>query len=358
VFGAHPINFCSYTTTDSTGTHQDVINNDQILGVDHLAKAQNFLNMASKWRVAYAGLTIVQDGPAQQDQGTIAVCQTDLPSTVYNPCQVYPAPSSQISACKHARAYTLDSIPNYSTIQNMPNAYLGKSKDGAYIPLKLTKTSQFWHSWSDECCLVPAITGPVSSVSSYDIPAASATGAFPFYDLITLNCNTTTGLVTGGVTVPYSNDTVANICIQNVSVATRFSLYFRVGYEIQVMPGTPYTPQQRMSPAYDPAAIAAYFEVSRQLKDAYPSDYNLFGTLWKVISSIISRATPFIERVPVYGAPISVAANAVRDIGDQIYATYHKTTKKPSPPAEKRAPKKLTITRPQRVRSVPVRFAK
>lgn len=327
-FIAHPSLFGAHKIVDSIGSTFSATLNSQLPGTAQQAgsslqqqQAITWLGMASKWRIAYAGLTITQDGPALSDQGSIAVCQSDLPHKTFN----YACGTPPLAGFMTGHIYQFNSAlssPNFNTVENMPGAYVGPSKEGAYIPLKLTKTSQQWHGWEEVGYLAPADVSPTNQYVAADVPNTFATTTsvteFPFYGLNSFAVNTGSNNPLGDRCILPSNETVANICYQNVSVNTRFLLYFRIGYEIQVLPGTLYTPEQRISPQYDPAAISAYFEVSRALKDAYPASYNSKGKLWSVISELLSGASPFLKQIPGYGMPIGMGVDAVNSLGNMI----------------------------------------
>jgi len=86
---------------------------------------------------------------------------------------------------------------------------------------------------------------------------------------------------------------------------------WRVGFEIQANPSSSLSPYLHLSPAYDPVAIADYFRISRELKDAYPADYNDLGKLWDVIKRVASFALPVISGMGPIGAMIGTAGGGL-----------------------------------------------
>lgn len=345
-FIAHPTVFASNIITDSVGVTKSSILNSQLPGASQSVQNINWLGMASKWRIAYAGLTITQDGPALSDQGSIAVCQSDLPHMTYN--YACGTPPGAGFATGHIYQFNAAlSVPNFNTVENMPGAYVGPSKDGAYVPLKLTKTSQAWHGWEEVGYLATEDTSTTNFYNSLAITNAATPTNFPFYGLNSFGTNVASNNPMGDRCILPSNETAASISFQNVSVNTRFLFYFRIGYEIQVLPGSLYTPEQRLSPEYDPAAIAAYFEVSRSLKDAYPASYNSKGKLWGVISSLLSSSSPFLKAIPGYGPIIGGGVDSINALGNAISKAMDRRTqpkKQPRAPQQNK-PKVLTVTR-------------
>lgn len=323
---AHPVLPFAYHMNDAGGDTYHNLSNTQLTGTTNGARLASFLAQCSKWRVAYAGVTITADGPALADQGTISVCQQDVSYQLFNPGNV-PDGDPSTPLIMHVLQFDQSGRPLFANNENMPSAFMGPSKAGAYVPLKLTKTSQQWHSpielayqTSNSNFLGTGGNTVPPFFDSYTAAQANAAintaAIWPFYDITPFGYTLTGTIFTGSPVLPPCNETVASISVQNVSYQTSFTLYFRLGFEVQVVPGTAYTMEQRCSPEYDPLAISSYFGVSRSLKDAYPSDYNLRGKLWGTIADVLENAGPALSTIPVYGAPLSAAAKGLLSFGD------------------------------------------
>lgn len=66
------------------------------------------------------------------------------------------------------------------------------------------------------------------------------------------------------------------------------------------------------SPEHDPVALGAYYAISRQLKDAYPADYNDLG---KIVRTIADVAGPALSTIfPQFAIPIRAAQGLVSQI--------------------------------------------
>lgn len=98
------------------------------------------------------------------------------------------------------------------------------------------------------------------------------------------------------------NENWAHACFQNMSVGTRLVCYWRVGFELQCHPDSTWSPYLRLSPPYDRSAIEAYFKIARELKDAYPVEYNDKGKLWDIIKKAIRTALPVVGAMGPFGA--------------------------------------------------------
>jgi len=336
----HPITFLAGYVTDSTGTSNVQIGNAQLPGGASYNQVNAFLAMATRWRLAYAAVTVYQDGPALSDQGTVCVCQKPLALMKQN----YAGGSENLSldpvswmppaavGSFHLVKYRTDDYPDYSSSQAMPNAYFGQSKEGVYVPLKLTRTHQKWHSTANLVQFAQAATehtaGPFQR--QFQIPNATegldTTGFFPFFDspdaAVFLDEEDVFAFARlgGGVVPDFCNDVVADIGFRNLSVNSSLSLYFRYGFELQVSPQSTLAPELRLSPPYDPLAVSTYFKVSRELKDAYPADYNDLGKMWDMISAGLKAVnkTNVLQAIPGFGPALQLASHGIVTGGDAL----------------------------------------
>jgi hypothetical protein len=147
--------------------------------------------------------------------------------------------------------------------------------------------------------------------------------------------------VGGDATSPMLNGTWAHICAKNLAVTTSFTFFVRCGLEMQVSPSSTLAPQLKLSPPYDPVALTTYFQIARELKDGYPSEFNDLGKIWDVISKAARKIIPFVGMIP--GAKTGAAvANTIVTAGDQIRANRQakKESKKAAEPAKNKAPAK------------------
>ena len=333
----NPLSFGSATYIDSFGTNRVEFVNSQIAGSTHPDRLAAFLNSFTRWRLAYAGVTIYQDGPDLANQGTVVVCQKPVSPVMINPVPTNPDGAlAQQLGLNHAFHLNSSDLPNYNSSQGMPNAYFGKSRDGAYIPLKLTRTHQKWHGRDD---LIYQATGAV--VSDYSngtiggqarIPASPTEkilGLYPFMSVNDLHMWNTGGtpLFSGTLTSAFCNDNWADFSFKNLSVQTSLSFFFRFGFECQLQPGSQLAPHLKLSPEHDEIALDSYFKVARELKDAYPADYNDLGKIWDIISSIAKTVAPALSAVPVIGPALSTGVGMGASLGDRIKEAVQRSKK-------------------------------
>jgi hypothetical protein len=312
----HPVGLMYTYKTDSTGSSAAMFNNSQLDGLTHRAKYESFLGFAQRWRLAYMSVTCIQDGPDLSNQGTIAVCQPPVHPRKFSAASTATSPAvSWISA--PVVSYSAEDYPTFEAMQAFPNAYFNRSKEGAYVPLKLTKTCQQWRSQADDVYHSSALTAGVPT-ASFSVPTSTGVCNYPFIDLTRYAVSAGGVPAFGQSTSDMCNDTFAHICARNLSVATSFTFFVRAGFEIQVAPTSVLAPQLRISPMYDPVALKAYFMIARELKDAYPSEYNSIDTLWRVISSAAKTVAPFLSAIPVAGPALSAIVPMVAGVGDTI----------------------------------------
>jgi len=311
----HPINFLFLNKTDSTGNALVSHLNTQLLGATHELKMASFLGFAQRWRLAYMSVTVYQDGPALADQGTLAAVQAVSKPTTF--CfSGLDVPGTGLACFPPVAVFDNLDPPSFAVMQNLPNAYLNRSKEGLYLPLKMTRTHQAWKSQSD-LIMHTSVQQTAPAAGIVLATAATATGRFPHPDLLQAAYNP--GVLTGGSqTSPFCNDTLGFFSVRNAAVTSQFTVYVRSGWEIQCQPGTPYTPQLALSPRCDDRAMATYFHIARELKDGYPADFNDLGKIWDVIKGVIKTIAPGLSAIPMVGPALSAAAPFVVSAGDKI----------------------------------------
>lgn len=305
-----PVQFAWYRADDgagSFGAFTGVLNSQLGSTIQEAVAAWRGLQV--RWRLAYAGATLHFDGPALANQGSVAAAQVP-----YEPRKFYFTGSGLSVGLKASlkvrtplgtqAAPGLD-YPTYATTVSSPNVYTGEVRDGLYVPLKLSRTHQKWHSRTDEEFWANAtddvgVVIPTSNPSTLDFP-------FPGADTV----KTYGGVISGTAIPPLGSDLVTNVCIKNMSQQAGIVVMFRYGIEIQVAPGSQYSPMQEVAIQQDPLAVETYFAVSRLLKDAYPESYNDLGKLRDVILRGLKIALPLLQAVP---GPVGLVASGASTI--------------------------------------------
>lgn len=312
----HPISFMSLKATCGAVTVHEAFLNTQLTGDNHGQKYTNFKGLAQRWRLAYMGVTVIQDGPDLANQGTIVVSQPPVQPRV-RPVAVSYDFAESIPSCTQ---FTAEDQPDFNRSQAMPNAYFNKSKEGAYVPLKLTETCQDWSSEATEisqCDFEPGYPSTTATQAAVIIPFNPGTDTYPFYGLQNAYVLSTVGRhLIAEATSNLLSGNWAHISARNLAKTTSYSFFVRCGIEMQVSPSSTLSPQLRLSPQYDPVALTTYFAICRELKDGYPSDYNTTGKLWAVLKQAYSHLSPALSLVPggQYLKPVLDAGISAGDI--------------------------------------------
>jgi hypothetical protein len=286
-------------------------------GISHLDKYKNWVKQAERWRLAYMSVSIYQDGADLANQGTVVVCQPPVGATHRANLVTFGGPPAIGYYLPDTVQYSADDVPNFDVSQGMPNAYFNRSKDGAYVPLKLTETCQDWLSECNEVSVGSPVTNPIWNplTGNYGpIPAAPYTG----WPHLVRGAWMTGTQLSGDVTSDMGNGTWAHISAKNLAVSTNYAFFFRCGWELQVRPGSVLAPQMKLSPAYDAVALDTYFAISREFKDAYPVCYNDLGEIWDVISKAAKTVLPYIRMAGPLANAMGGAAQGIVAGGDII----------------------------------------
>lgn len=314
----HPVNFMYVDYYDSVvplGTETCFLNT-QLDGATHYLKYINFTQLAQRWRLAYMSVTCYQDGPDLANQGSIVVAQCPVEPITLTTSWSNAVPN--MTSGPSLEYYSAEDRPDFDTSQAMPNAYFNRSREGAYVPLKLTETCQDWRSVRNDC--MAGVPSPnvnvdgfwnIPNVGTYPYPHANCAvgGLGPL-----IIASAPDGQKTGGM----MNGTFAHICAKNLDAATSFTFYVRMGIEMQVSPNSVLSPQMKLSPPHDAMALDAYFSIARELKDGYPADYNDLGKIWEVISRAGKAVLPFIGATGPVGAAVSGLGRSAIGLGDVI----------------------------------------
>lgn len=320
-FHPNPVNFGFSVNVHDDGTLAGfrALPNAQLEGSTLLAKAGSWKAISDRWRLAYFGVTVHCDAPALSNQGTLVVCQKpyeprERTVSAKNVDNVYVTfPPLVFPDGNYPVGPVGTDFPNYAAAIAYPNSYMGQARDGCYIPLKLTRTFQDWHSDADMVAwsTSTSVSGSAGDNQAILIPNTSALLSYPHPDLPVTYFNSAGTALT---CVPFprnGSDIVADLCGKNLASSTGFVIEVRAGFEIQALPGTMFSPLLKTPVGYDLKAIEAYALVSRELKDAYPADYNDLGKLWDVIKRVSGYLAPMLSMVPKVGVFLGPAAAAL-----------------------------------------------
>lgn len=317
----HPIGFGSVHTYDASVAHSELfnLNNTQLTGATHADKYNTWIGYAQRWRPTYMGVTVYQDGAALTNQGTLQACQRPVHEVkLQGTAGAFTAGALTGGYANNPMVmYQAADRTSFETVSNMPNAYVGRSADGCYMPLIMTNTCQKWHGQHDQ---VQHVKVAASSTTGYPYPTSDSVNVWPFYDLHTVyqNGSGASGVIAGQFTSKVGSDIWGLICARNLDITTSFTVVIRCGFEIQCQPGTLLSPQLHISPAYDPQALASYFAIRREMKDAFPADFNDWAKIWGVIKRVADVVLPGVSMMGPIGSVIGAAGRGAVSVVDAI----------------------------------------
>lgn len=268
------------------------------------------LNTAyERWRIAYYSVTVYYDAPALSDQGSCVAAQFPLEANLAGGPGLAAASAGAFCKYKVARFQDRD-FPAFETLLTMPNAYSGLAKDGCYLPLRLDSNHSRWMSDADTF-VDGSLASPQPDTGLWcAVSATTGSLLFPSAEGLRVEAD---GVPQADPIIGLASGISGQISFRNLAKVGRLRVVHRVGFECQVSPGTSMTPFLAVSPPYDPMAIAAYFQVSRELKDAYPADYNDLGKLWDVIKKVASVVAPIVP------APLRMIGSVAGNVIDRAF---------------------------------------
>lgn len=315
-----PIAMLSFAKTDSTGDTNTIGLNPQITGGNYGAKLVTLLSACQRWRLAYASMTVTQDGPDLANQGTVVCCQKA--SVPYR--WSFGSLNGALAAVGlKTTQWGTEDEPEYSSAQAMPNSYFAQSKYGLYAPMKLTKTCQHWKDLNFDITKITGAAASASGTGCFNLPGAtSANTIWPYYGLNQDAWSAGAGR-SGDTVADWGNDVNVQASFRNMAVTTSLTFFVRMGIEIQCTASSIYAPQLKLSPPCDSRALKTYFAIAREMKDAYPADYNDLAKIWGVIKRILGYVAPAISAIPhpiaqAFGMAIPAGVKIIDNVSTAI----------------------------------------
>lgn len=284
----------------------------------------NLMTVAEEWRLTSMSVTIHLDANATKDSGTIVAAHVPVKPNLLNysvttgagtVLGAYPAVWFDADATgKGADA------PTYDQLLQMPRAYQSNLRTGLYMPLKLSNTSQHWHSRREVCKLtLGSQWSGLTTINSGNCPYLNNTTkvpTWPNWDVTPATRQVSDSNLGGGLMSGFLGDNFGRIIVKNVDPSSAVVIKIKCGLELKVQPTSPQAVHLQKAPALDPVAIGSYFQIIRQLPDAYPADYNDGGKILGLISKAIKFLQPVLPFVPGVGGLLSTAAGPVASLVD------------------------------------------
>jgi hypothetical protein len=311
IFPAHPVFQGAVSIADASAAHTNFVSivNPQ-LGNGINAAVNGLITSCEQYRMAYFGITGYHDSSAVANEGTLAVAQ-------YAQCSSYLSLTGATGTVTALGEEWPDLPRTFTQLQSMPNAYLSNAREGFYAPLKLSEEAFRWKASNDMVTHLTTtwsqaqpvaggsgVPGISSSQPTWTAVVPSTNGqSFPYG----LTSTTLSGATFAGPAQAVHrrcDSNVVHISARNLDLTASFTFYLRMGLEMRVLPASSLSSLQRFPPSQDLQAMEAFFAVSRELKDGYPSDYNDLGKILKDIGGVLLDVMPTImpQLAPVVSA--------------------------------------------------------
>jgi len=370
----HPIGMVAVTAQDQSivGNFYDMnIDNHQLIPSltspsvwSHQNGINNLLSIAHAWRISHMSLTINQVGPELANQGTVVAAQVPLEMARINfsgqilttnlAAKAQDKEKSKLGARPSGKEGDSNAVlrlagttpiyfpfarevlqydsggtlPGVGTTQAVAQCqgkrgcYVNNSKEGLYMPLKLTRDALRWRGVHSMCGYS---AGLYESANSYPIQVPwvslenlSDISSYLFNDLMAPFFVPTSETGGGGFSVEMLDKTQGWFVFSGMSPQTSLVLTVRLGLEMRVLPSSILAPMANIPPPADPLAVETYFAVAERLKDGYPADYNDLGKIWDVVSSIARKWAPVFSAVPGLGTFLAPAVSSAVALGDEV----------------------------------------
>jgi hypothetical protein len=294
------------------------------------------------FRHMFKSITITQIAAAVADQGQVYAAQfapnmKHIGGYVgplgrgYDTGIVVPGSSPSVNYCYYGALNTTVLPAAEGDLTAMaPDFYMGASRDGVYLPLRLSGPSQpFARAVPSMTSYVypgdNTITGSDISVwpiGAYIRPTANqlliggSTIPWVFNDpMCQVDANAVLG---GGVLLDsgYDNINIGVVIFRGLAGANgggfgaSLQLKTIVGHEVAPSPQASARVFTEPAAQYEARALEAYYALCLELKDAYPASYNSLESIWDAIKSVASNiwdiAKPAVRTVAERVIPMAV----------------------------------------------------
>jgi hypothetical protein len=266
----------------------------------------------STFRHIYKSLTIDLVAAAVTDQGSVWAAQVETEPR--NARMRFFGSNGSTSTGAQLVSYFKDFVlplNEADLTQSGPNFYMGKAKDGVYVPLKLTGSNQ---PFANVDYQVGSMLGTLSGVTTILLPDTLSGIQFPQTHTVVANDS-------GGATAPWIQLAVygatdgANSCDTGFDNMNTAVVIFRglagpasggfgstllvkalIGLEIIPRPTSTDRVYTELATEYSPRAMEAYYGISERIPDAFPASYNSWQAIIPVLAQVATRLWPYLKQ--------------------------------------------------------------
>lgn len=220
-----------------------------------------------------------------------------------------------------------------------PDFYEAASRDGVYMPLRLSGPTQpFARSVSaimatvaegrTAIALADPSSCPVGAILTPNSGQPTTTAQNVPWPFTTPTVNGSIGAALPGGRYQfdsgYDNLNIGVIIFRGLAgqggggFGASLQLKLIAGLEVTPNPSTGSRVFTEPAAPYEPRALEAYYAICLELKGAYPSNYNSLESIWNAIKSAASKVWGFVE--PVARSVVSAAAPIIVEAGQRALA--------------------------------------
>lgn len=347
---------CFLTNDGVTATFNQVLNTQ--LGATDGDVRKFIFDQTEAYRISYASMTAIMDATSITNSGLAAATQY-----IYTPtqCGAIGAPYAFAGVCRRFGVWP-DPPRSYDQLIQMPGTYVGEAKEGCYLPLRIDPELSWIHA-NDERLHINVDDAIAKGWADADV------GASDFPLLAGHSTSWPFGIFSCGggeepskvFEYPNSQRTVGHLAMRNLNAAATIRITYRLGFEFLVAPGATYSPDLRIPPSYDSAALEAYKAISTQLKLAYPASYNDWQKIVKTIADVASTVLPFLPGGKVVSSLVPAMEKGILGIGGLIskkVAQRRAQRLAQEQPVQVAVPRPISVRRPRKPANSPtVRIA-
>lgn len=283
-------------------------------------------SLCSAYRMLYCGATADLDAGALNNQGSVVAGQFPVTKQRFNYSVLAPTAPFGIPY-EHVDCYNYTSNFPGMQVSQLPGAYMGLAQQGCYMPVKLDPHSP-WVTTAECNCVTlatptAATTPNPASCRFFNLPTTSnAGGTFPFFSgnmaypcagAYVANVN---GFMSGSSTIGFQQKNIGLMVFYNLNINASLTVKVKWGVEMRVSPLSVLAPAMQPSAMTDSLAMEAYSDLAATLPWAYPSSYNSWEMILKVIKGawnvLRPAAAAALGTLPGYAARgASVALRAL-----------------------------------------------
>lgn len=339
------------------------IRNTMFLGANTDSDIRVLMSQAEEWRLTAMSATVHLDATATTDSGTVVAAQYPVKPI---PLMTLACGFNNMTPVWHEPAifHETNDQPSYNSLMMLPQAYHTNAKEGCYLPLKLSQTSQHWRSARENCslCNIGQLTQQAVNVGGWTMqPGIGGTPAFPNWDLTQFRLTAAYGVPSGAIQSAYLGDNFGRMAFKNLNPTAALVVKIRCCLELRVNPLSPQVTHLKPACPLDPAALAEYFRISVKLDDAYPASFNDGGKILGRIAQALRLVGPYLGVIPAVGPALSAAAaplSQLAEFGARAMASPFKVSPQPGMSKELALDPRTSLNFPRPAKTVTVRKRK